>query len=96
MKNKSGNLLPKMLPGSVCAQMVRCGKQNCKCQRGQLHGPYSYYFSRKGSTLVKRYVPKADVWRIQYACDRYRAVEKQKRELIRAHRRQWTSFREEL
>ena len=96
MKTKSGNPLPKMMPGAMCVQMVRCGKQNCKCREGRLHGPYFYYFFRKGPKLVKRYVRKDDVWSIRDACSRYQDVEKQRRDLIRVHRAHWTSFREEL
>src|SRR5688500_9346387 len=95
-KTKTANPLPKMIPGAVCAQKVRCGKQSCKCQSGDLHGPYFYYFSRKGGKLIKRYVRKADVRRVRDACTRYQDVERQKRNLIRAHLRHWSSFREEL
>jgi hypothetical protein len=32
-------------------EMVRCGKENCKCNDGKLHGPYYYaYWSEKGVT----------------------------------------------
>jgi hypothetical protein len=95
-KTKMANPLPKMIPGAVCAQSVRCGKKNCRCQSGDLHGPYFYYFFRKGGKLIKRYVRKTDVWRVRDACARYQDVERQRRNVMRAHLRQWTSFREEL
>ena len=49
--------LPELLPetgpgevavadGAVCAQVVKGGKPNCKCARGELHGPYFYRFTR--------------------------------------------------
>lgn len=59
MKTKTGNLLPKMMSGSVHAQMVRCGKASCKCARGELHGAYYYLFVRVNGKLTKRYL-KAD------------------------------------
>jgi hypothetical protein len=32
-------------------ERVRCGKANCKCASGELHGPYWYgYFSEDGKT----------------------------------------------
>ena len=37
--------------GTVVIKKVSCGKKNCKCQRGQLHGPYKYVVRRKGQTL---------------------------------------------
>src|SRR5437588_12488567 len=42
---------------------VRCGKENCKCARGKLHGPYWYaYWSEAGQTRSKylgKKLPKA-------------------------------------
>ena len=32
-------------------ERIRCGKQNCKCAKGALHGPYWYaYWSEDGKT----------------------------------------------
>jgi hypothetical protein len=30
------------LAGSLVEQRRRCGKQGCRCARGELHGPYGY------------------------------------------------------
>lgn len=37
--------------GTVVIKKVSCGKENCKCQRGELHGPYKYVVRRKGDGL---------------------------------------------
>ena len=66
---KKAETLPKMLPGVVCAQMVRCGKPNCKCARGELHGPYYFRFWRDGGRLRKQYVRAADLAATQAACE---------------------------
>lgn len=108
MSTKSGNTLPKTLPGAVCAQMVHCGKPNCKCARGELHGPYFYHFERVNGVLVKRYVKKKDVAALRSACDVRREGEKRNRlahklnirelvkftELIRENEKQLFSFME--
>jgi hypothetical protein len=31
-----------LLPGSLVEQRRRCGKEGCRCTRGELHGPYAY------------------------------------------------------
>jgi hypothetical protein len=31
------------LPGSLRRRHIRCGKRNCRCRNGQLHGPYHYF-----------------------------------------------------
>ena len=41
--------------GTVVIKKVSCGKENCKCQRGQLHGPYKYVVRRNGETLDWEY-----------------------------------------
>lgn len=41
--------------GTVVIKKVDCGKENCKCQRGELHGPYKYVVRRKGETLDWEY-----------------------------------------
>lgn len=37
--------------GTVVIKKVSCGKDNCKCQRGELHGPYKYVVRRQGDSL---------------------------------------------
>lgn len=37
--------------GTVVIKKVSCGKENCKCRRGALHGPYEYVVRRKGDSL---------------------------------------------
>jgi hypothetical protein len=41
------------LAGSLARQRRRCGKEGCRCARGELHGPYAY-LSVAGRTV---YVP---------------------------------------
>jgi hypothetical protein len=39
-------------------ELVRCGKQSCRCAKGELHGPYWYaYWSEIGKTR-SRYIGK--------------------------------------
>jgi hypothetical protein len=64
MKTKSAKVLPKtareIQNGGLYIQRVRCGKQNCKCVRGETHSAY-YFFTRRNGKIVKFYVPKADL-----------------------------------
>ncbi len=32
----------EFLAGSLTEQRRRCGKEGCRCKRGELHGPYAY------------------------------------------------------
>lgn len=79
MRTKQENPLPKIAPGAVCTQMVRCGKKSCKCARGELHGPYFYHFERVDGVLVKRYVKAKDVAAMRAACETRRRQEEWRR-----------------
>lgn len=79
VRTKPENPLPKIAPGTVCAQMVRCGKPNCRCARGELHGPYFYHFERVNGALVKRYVKANDVARMRAACEERQRQDKRQR-----------------
>lgn len=59
--------------GAICPQMVRCGKPNCKCARGELHGPYFYRFTRdQYGRLRKHYVRRSEVEAWRELCERRR------------------------
>ena len=45
LKAERAQLQP--LCGSLRRRMIRCGKKNCRCRRGQLHGPYHYFVPSK-------------------------------------------------
>jgi hypothetical protein len=68
-KGRALEPLPKTLPGAVCAQWVRCGRPNCRCARGELHGPYAYHFVRHNGRLRKRYVRQAEADGVRAACE---------------------------
>jgi len=47
------------LTGALVPEYKRCGKPNCRCARGQLHGPYYYRRWRDASGQQrKQYVPR--------------------------------------
>lgn len=41
--------------GTVVIKKVSCGKEGCKCQRGELHGPYKYVVRRQEGDLKWEY-----------------------------------------
>ena len=74
------DVLPKKLPGVVCAQLVRCGKKGCRCQRGDLHGPYYYRFWWESGRLRKEYIQRSRVQLIRECCDRRRTEQREARD----------------
>jgi len=48
------------LTGALVPEYKRCGKPNCRCARGHLHGPYYYRRWRDAAGVQrKQYVPRA-------------------------------------
>ena len=45
------------LLGSLQTQGRRCGKQECRCAQGELHGPYVYLSVRTGARRRLLYIP---------------------------------------
>jgi hypothetical protein len=46
--------------GSITYQLerIRCGKANCKCAKGCLHGPYWYGYWSEGGRTKSTYIGK--------------------------------------
>ncbi|PYP82915.1 MAG: hypothetical protein DMF61_24945 [Blastocatellia bacterium AA13] len=82
--------LPKIM--AICKQFGRCGKEQCRCNSGRLHGPYYYEFYIEDGRLRKRYIRKADGERAFAMYSLYR--ERQKKRA--ADRREFTEMSREL
>lgn len=68
--------LEAVLQGSVLNQGRRCGKEGCRCTRGELHGPYVYLSLGRGtgdSRLL--YVPSSLADEVQRRVDLTDAAE---------------------
>lgn len=75
--------IPDKLPGVVCAQYIRCGKPNCRCARGELHGPFYYRFWRDhNGRQHKVYVRKADLEKVRNACEARQREQEEVREYL--------------
>lgn len=88
---KTVNSLPKKplapLPGAVCAQWVQCGKSECRCARGSLHGPYHRRFWRVGGRLRSAYVRRRDLDAVRKAVEAWHREQREARE-------QWQALEE--
>src|SRR5687767_1227707 len=84
-EKKVENLLPKIepLPGAICKQMIRCGRSNCKCAKGELHGPYYYRFFYSGGRQRKKYVKKGDFQTVLSAVRAYKRRQIEWRNTVR-------------
>ena len=71
------------LRGWVDARFVRCGRSNCKCAKGELHGPYYVRRWERGGKRRSKYVKKGEVSATFAACLAYKRDRQETRELIR-------------
>ncbi len=44
------------IAGSIHSELVKCGKKSCKCNKGNLHGPYFYLYRYEGGKLKRSYI----------------------------------------
>jgi Family of unknown function (DUF6788) len=66
------------LPGVVLPQRVRCGRPNCRCARGELHGPYFYRFWREGGRQRRQYVRRSELEEVRARCEARRRERKRR------------------
>ena len=83
-------MLPKT--SAICKQFRKCGKPGCKCNRGELHGPYFYYFYREDGKLKKSYIRKAEAAELWKSYSWSRQIQKKSS----ADRRKFTDMYREL
>ena len=97
-RSKCPDSLPKIqpLPGAVCPQMIRCGRENCRCSRGELHGPFHYRFYYSAGKPRKKYVRKQDLLAVRKACSIYKEQRIVWRTMIQDAQKQWRELREQL
>lgn len=92
-KKKSSDFTRKIEPvrGGLVREMIRCGRSNCKCADGSLHGPYYYRVWMVQGVRYKTYVKKAEFDRINSGIEAFRA---QRREQQQADAELRTMLRE--
>lgn len=44
--------------GCYRLEKIKCGSKRCKCVRGELHGPYWYFYFYKFGALNSKYIGK--------------------------------------
>jgi len=66
-------LHPKeMVSGSVYTAYKKCGNKNCRCARGDLHGPFSYLSKKIDGKTTLTFIRRADEDRIVEQAKNYR------------------------
>lgn len=75
MRKQSISPADGFLPGCVSTFYTRCGKPNCRCAAGQLHGPYHARRWREGKRKRRVYVRLEDLAAVREGCAAWREVQ---------------------
>lgn len=71
------------IAAQVYERYKKCGNKNCKCARGELHGPFTWlYQKKKGEKLLSTSVPKGLAREAKSLAENYKVLQ-EKRKLIR-------------
>lgn len=81
------------LPGSVHTLKVRCGKPGCRCNRGDLHGPYHVRYWREGGKLRRQYLRADEVEDVRARCKRWRDARREIRQGREDHKQMMRMLR---
>lgn len=65
---------------TICKELVSCGKEGCKCQRGEGHGPYWYAYWYEGAKHTSLYIGKEDKFTWDQALARAKAERARRRQ----------------
>ncbi len=77
-KNKTQNSAIKILPGFVATVRIRCGKSNCRCERGDRHVAH-YRVTYCDGVRSRRYVRRDQLAEVLAACEAHRELQAQLR-----------------
>lgn len=81
-------LNPKeMVSGSVYTTYKKCGNKNCKCARGELHGPFSYLSKKIDGKTILTFIRREDENKIVEQAKNYRKYSRAMAKLNRINKR---------
>lgn len=66
------NLRLKLVEGCLSERYTECRKGNCKCTRGEPHGPFLYMSAKERGKIRYRYVGKKEDRKIVEGLRRYK------------------------
>ena len=84
------------LQGGLVREMIRCGRSNCKCANGSLHGPYYYRVWMVQGERIKKYVKKSQLSGVQAAINERRRQTAEVRRFNQEAKQNWLAFKAQL
>ena len=75
---------PPMIAGSFYEMYKKCGRANCRCAEGQLHGPFPVISFARGGQRSTRSVPRDRVGPVRDRAEAYRTFQRRRARLREA------------
>jgi hypothetical protein len=96
-ENKSKKVTTKIdpLPGHLEEKYVSCGRPNCCCAKGKLHGPYFYRRWEKHCHRHTKYVRKGEVLTIKKRISAFKCNKDERRQARNTNRQLIREIREQ-
>lgn len=97
-QKKSEKVAPKIhpLPGGIASCRVKCGRANCKCTKGELHGPYYYWRIQYNGKRRKKYIKPSEFSAYQKGIQEHRRQQAEIRAINEEAKANWRVLREHL
>ena len=97
-EKKSESFTPKIEPlqGGILTQYKQCGRSNCRCTTGSLHGPYYYRVWMVRGIRLKKYVKKSELLAVQAGINERRRRLAEVRQINQQAKENWRSLKAQM
>ena len=85
-----------MKKGALQESYTKCSTQNCRCQKGERHGPFFYVNINKNGKIIHKYVGKKEDKHIVESLKKYKQFKKTLENLNKTNREiesHWRKYR---
>lgn len=72
-----------LVKASYYERFMICGKPNCRCTRGEKHGPVPWVTGKKGGKIVSTSVPAENVTKVKEMAQNYKDFRKAQKEIAK-------------
>ncbi len=70
--------------GTIQPKLLTCGKPNCKCTKGEKHGPYYYLaYHKEDGRMEWIYLPKKELAQIKSRIENFKNLKREIKELLK-------------
>ena len=63
-----------MMQGTLHERYLPCGKEGCKCKKGEKHGPFYYLVYQEDGRQRTQYIPRRKLKEVKEAVKAYKKV----------------------